>query len=223
MFRFLDLELMTMPIYQDVISRLKTKNQTFLDLGCCFGQELRELVFDGAPAQNLFGTDLRQGLIDMGYELFRDKETLKSTFIAADVFDDESELVKQLSGKINIIYTGSFFHLFDYAQQKAVGKRVIQLLKPEKDSFVIGRQIGNVDSGDHTTEVHKLKRTRFRHNAESWRNMWKELGEETGTTWDVNVELDERWMKEGSASALTMFQRESGGSRRLRFIVKRVG
>lgn len=69
-----------------------------LDLGCCCAQDLRKLVHDGAPSENLWGAELKGGFLELGYELFLDRETLKAHFIEADVFDAEG-LLKQLEGK----------------------------------------------------------------------------------------------------------------------------
>ena len=65
--------------------------QKFLDLGCCLGQDLRKLVVDGAPAENLHGLDLEGRFIDLGYDLFRDHETLQSRFVVADLQNHEQQ------------------------------------------------------------------------------------------------------------------------------------
>ena len=39
------------PVYDEVVSRLK-KDSKLLDLGCCFGQDIRKLIHDGVPAEN---------------------------------------------------------------------------------------------------------------------------------------------------------------------------
>jgi len=43
MYHFLDLSIMTTPHYKQIIDRVKG-GEKFLDLGCCFGQEVRQLV-----------------------------------------------------------------------------------------------------------------------------------------------------------------------------------
>ncbi|KAK1808712.1 hypothetical protein LTR12_016939 [Friedmanniomyces endolithicus] len=53
---------------------------------------LRRLVFDGVPSAQCYGADLRLEFLDLGYELFADRATLESKFIAADVFDEGSAL-----------------------------------------------------------------------------------------------------------------------------------
>lgn len=116
-------------------------------MGCCFGQEIRRLAADGAPSENLYGSDLRPEFFELGYEFFRDRDTLKSKFIAADIFDPNSAL-KELDGKIDILYAGSFLHLFGYEQQLEVSIRIAKLLKEKPGSLLVGRQVGNVEAGE---------------------------------------------------------------------------
>ena len=65
----------TEPIIRDLLSRLE-KGHALLDAGCRPGQDLRTLVFDGAPsASNLYGLDISPAFFDLGFELFRDRHT----------------------------------------------------------------------------------------------------------------------------------------------------
>jgi hypothetical protein len=43
MYRFLDLSILSTEVYPEVIQRVKG-GEKLLDLGCCFGQEVRQLV-----------------------------------------------------------------------------------------------------------------------------------------------------------------------------------
>ncbi|MCJ1298531.1 hypothetical protein MMC08_001321 [Hypocenomyce scalaris] len=215
-FNFLDLGISQSTLYPHILRRVKD-GQTLLDLGCCFGQDIRKLVSDGAPAENLWGADLRAEFINLGYDLFLDKETLKTTFLTADIFDPESAL-KQLDGQIDIVYTGSFFHLFVWDDQVKVAKRVARLLKPRKGSLVLGRQVGTVKPGEYP---HRTNPTgvMWRHDGASFASMWKEVGEATGTKWDVNATLDER---SGFAGKTQGSEWSNPNMRRLRFEVQRV-
>ncbi|MCJ1354166.1 MAG: hypothetical protein MMC33_004153 [Icmadophila ericetorum] len=47
--RFLSLNLSAHSRYSEVLQRLKT-GENFLDVGCCFGQEIRSLVVEGVQA-----------------------------------------------------------------------------------------------------------------------------------------------------------------------------
>jgi len=175
------------PNYPLILERLKSGNENFLDLGCCFGQELRKLVADGAHSENLYGSDLRPEFFDLGYKLFRDKESLNSTFIAADIFDESSAL-SSLDGNIDIIYAGSFLHLFGYDDQVKVCKRIVKLLRDKKGSLLLGRQVGDVVASETVHNTNK-NLNMFRHNSESFKKMWEEVGEATGTKWRVESEM----------------------------------
>lgn len=182
MFRFLNVTLIKSPHYPAILSRLKNDGHTFLDLGCCFGSEIRQLTADGAPSENLYGTDLRSEFWELGYELFRDRETLMASFLVGDVFDASSELGK-LDGKVDIMHAASFFHLFTYEQQLEVGKRIVKLLRPVEGSLLLGRMLGDADPG--LLRSNDGKTTLYRHNEESWAGLWREVGELTGTKFEV--------------------------------------
>jgi len=166
---------------------LKTGHENFLDLGCCFAQDLRKLAAAGAPSEKLYGTDLRAEFFDLGYKLFRDEDTLKSKFLVGDVFNPSSQL-SELDGKIDIIYAASFLHLFNWQEQVEVSKRIVKLLKDKRDSVVFGRQVGNANPGEQA----RGDRTRWCHNEESFKKMWKEVGDSTGSKWRVEVTSSER-------------------------------
>lgn len=86
-FNFLDFWLATRNLlYPRLLARLKG-GATFLDIGCCLGHDIRKLVFDGVPGENLAGVELRQGYIDLGYEFFRDKDTLGAKMYQGDVLE----------------------------------------------------------------------------------------------------------------------------------------
>ena len=189
-----------------------------LDVGCCFGQDIRKLVADGAPARNLYGCDLRSGFLDLGYELFRDRGRLESRFMTADVFDERGEL-RELDGRVDIVHAASFLHLFGWDDQVQVARRLVKLLRPRKGSLVLGRQVGNIKPGEFASR--SGKGTMFRHNGESFKRMWDVVAGETGSRWDVVVTLEElrnREAREGES-------RERGwndeGARWMRFEVER--
>ncbi|KAL8775338.1 MAG: hypothetical protein Q9209_000345 [Squamulea sp. 1 TL-2023] len=85
LYRFLNLILRTHPLYATFVNRLQSPDATYLDLGCCFGQDLRQLVQDGIPSQRLIGLDIEGSLIERGYDFFLDRESLQSRFIVANI------------------------------------------------------------------------------------------------------------------------------------------
>jgi len=188
----------------------------FLDIGCCFGQDVRRLAFDGAPVENLHGSDLEQPFIDLGYDLFLDEAKMpRSTFMVADVFADESRL-DELAGKMDIVHAASFFHLFNLEDGTKAAKKVMSLMRNRPGSMVLGRQMGNKTAGEM---VRRRGGSAYRHNPESFKKWWNELGESMGTKWDVIVEYDHTFVLkaergEGQDSLLRQ------GDMRLRFCMK---
>lgn len=82
--RFLTYNLSLLPFYSHVLERVRS-GATFLDAGCCFGQEICYLVQDGVPSSQLYGFDLEMDSIGLGYQLFCDRDKLRATFVAGDV------------------------------------------------------------------------------------------------------------------------------------------
>lgn len=130
---------------------MKTGSETLLDLGCCFGQDIRQLVFFGAPSQNTTGFDLKREFIDFGYELFRDRETLKTEFVVGDFFDEASFAGKEETS--DLISASAFFHLFDWEGHIEAVSKAVRILKPKNGSMIFGRQAGTAvaDSYPHST------------------------------------------------------------------------
>ena len=107
-------------IYPQVLERVRA-GEVLLDLGCCFGQDIRELVADGAPSDKILGVDIEHRLFELGYELFRDKETLQAQFYTQSIF--EEGFLTEWEGKVDMIYVGSFLHLFDLDKQRELRMR----------------------------------------------------------------------------------------------------
>jgi hypothetical protein len=150
-------------------------------------------VHDGAPPENLYGSDLHAEFLDIGYSLFKDALTLKSTFIAADIFDTSTTStaspLSQLEGKLDIIWAGSFLHLFTWDSDILAIKRMITLLKPVKGVMVVGKQMGNVKVGEFKYKG-ALEGSMYLHDGASFKRMWFQVGEETGTEWNVVIESE---------------------------------
>ena len=130
------------PLYPQVLARVKS-GQQFLDLGCGFGQNLRKLNLDGAPAGNITGADVSRELIDCGYEYFRDRDRLDAKFIVGDILDSRSEGFVKARGSFDAVYAAMVYHLWDWENQLKASIETVKLLKPCKDSVLFGWQLGS--------------------------------------------------------------------------------
>lgn len=202
-FLFLNLTINLSPYYPTLVSRLRDENQIFLDLGCCFAQDVRKLVSDGARSENIYGTDLYGEFMDLGFELFRDRKTLKSTFFPSDILNDRNLLLKGLDGEMNVVYLGLFLHHFDFETCVKVCARVTKLLKPEPGSLIMGVQVGSL-VGDTKPIPIPSGGILWRHDIKSFEKVWDEVGAITGTKWKVEARLErskgfgEKWQIEGT-------------------------
>ncbi|MCJ1378459.1 hypothetical protein MMC17_001558 [Xylographa soralifera] len=187
--RFLQFTTATHPSYPDIISRLKS-GQTFVDAGCCLGQDLRKLLFDGAPSSaSMYGMDIEPAFFDLGYELFRDRENMQATFLATDLTKASIPSIESLKKSIDIISAQSLFHLFTLDDQKTVAKHLVVLTKANPGSVIAGRQVGTRKAGVHkgmgeNTAV-------FAHNVDSLAQFWDDVGAATNTKWEVVSQVEE--------------------------------
>ena len=125
----------------------------------------------------------------LGYDLFRDKSTLKSTFIGADILQEDSTLLTMLTDQLNIIYTSLFFHLFDWDQQLRAIKHMLRLLSPEPGSLITGRLVAYTDVEMARSKLGTV--LPFFHSFDSWRQLWQVTQQSTGTA--LRVEM---WQEE---------------------------
>ncbi|KAI2895239.1 hypothetical protein CBS63078_4254 [Aspergillus niger] len=212
-FRFLDISISNSSAYSEILSRLKDTSDIYLDLGCAMGQDIRHLVHQGAPQSQIYGSDLYSKFIDLGYELFADRDTLSCEFITSDIFDDSSELFQRLGEKVDMINAASFFHLFDWDTQVKLAKQVMKLMKPKPGSIVVGRHVGDYNAGE--LEAKELGSNIWRHDLDSWRRLWEQVGRETGTEWKVDV-TGEEW------KGITKVAHNGETTFKMQFVVRRV-
>ena len=149
------------------------------------GQDLRTLAADGAPTENMYATDIESDFWEIGYDLFRDRSTLKAQFIKADVLEEESPL-NTLDGRADVVYAGSLLHLFGWDKQLLACKRIVRMSRP--GTIALGCQMGHL-----TGEERKSKlpggNTMCLHSVESFKELWRQVGEQTGTNWEVKAEI----------------------------------
>ncbi|PLB48427.1 hypothetical protein P170DRAFT_427511 [Aspergillus steynii IBT 23096] len=191
--RFLAFNLQRMPFYNQILDRLRENPSTnFLDAGCCFGQEIRSLVDRGIPSAQLFGCDLEQAFIDLGYQLFRDQDRLNATFATGDLTASEpdflsSPLSQKMSGKMDIIFASSLFHLWDYKTGLVAAIRLVTLCRDKPGVMVTGRQVGSVLGGHYPMHGVDSSAFHYRHNVETVKGFWKDVEEATRTRWKVEA------------------------------------
>ncbi|KAI0374559.1 hypothetical protein BV20DRAFT_1049336 [Pilatotrama ljubarskyi] len=197
-FSFINLKLGRLPAYQQLLDLGKSrKGAIFLDIGCCFGNDIRKAVYDGYPVENCVASDLHPEFWELGHKLFKSTpETFPIPFIPGDAFDPQhlepvppsysppgtpvprlSTLtsLNPLRGHISAIHASAFFHLFTEEQQARLARALAGLLSPEPGSMILGSHVGRPEKGLRL-EGGQPSSTRtapmFCHSPESWRELW---------------------------------------------------
>ncbi|OSD04930.1 hypothetical protein PYCCODRAFT_1363568 [Trametes coccinea BRFM310] len=191
-FNFLRLKLGRLPAYKQLMSLGKErKGAIFLDIGCCFGNDIRKAVYDGYPVENIVASDLHQEFWELGHKLFRSTpESFPVPFIPGDVFDQThlepappfysppdtptpqlSSLtsLNPLRGRVSAIHASAFFHLFDEEKQLQLAQALAGLLSPEPGSMMLGAHGGQPEKGPRLSAA---SRPMFCHSPESWKALW---------------------------------------------------
>lgn len=171
------------------------QGQRLLDVGCCYAQELRRMVLDGAPSANMYGVDLQRGFVDLAYDFFGDRDTLQTRFLAGDVTrPDDGETGAELAalrGTVDMLHVGMVLHLWDLETQTRFCEALVQqYARPEPGTLVFGHSAGRVEAAEWPNPLGKVM---FKQNPDSFAAMWDEVSRRTGTRWKVDA-----WLYHGS-------------------------
>ncbi len=190
------------PVYPIILAHLKTATISgddqdagpfLLDLGCCMGQTMRAVIHDGVPTSRVYGLDVNDEFIEVGYDLFQDRDRIASQFVIGDILSPSASTdfaLSKVRNRMDYIWAGSVIHLFDYEGQVRLSKRIVEiLLRGKKGNVIFGRQVGHINPGEMAHNA-VVSATMYRHDERTWRELWDKVGHETGTKWKVEV-----WMK----------------------------
>ncbi|KAI0651468.1 hypothetical protein C8Q79DRAFT_933431 [Trametes meyenii] len=215
-FAFISLKLGRLPAYNQLLALGKERSHAiFLDIGCCFGNDIRKAVHDGYPIENCIGSDLRAEFWEKGHDLFKtDPGMFPVPFIAGDAFDiahlapvdpfytppttptpqlSTLTSLNPLRGHVSAIHASAFFHLFDEPQQLYLAKALAGLLSPEPGSMILGSHGGLPEKGMQPSAFRKAPM--FCHSPESWIALWDGEVFKKGTV-KVDVILEEQVRKD---------------------------
>ena len=132
-----------------------------------------------------------EDFVKLGYELFRDEDSLQSKFQISNLMQPTSVSVdKNIRGNTDVINASSFFNIFSLEEQFELAIKVVGIVRPRNGSMVLGRQLGSVRPG-----IYPLRRLEegelYRNDVALFSQMWKDVGDAIGTVWSVIASLDE--------------------------------
>lgn len=123
--------------------------------------------------------------MNFGYDLFQDKDKLNSRFITADIFDDQSTLFSEFTGRLDIILASNFFHLWEWDKQIDAAKQTVKLLTDRPGSMIFGTQLGSRPARNLVWS--HVNRMVFVQSAATWKQLWSIVSKDTGIQLEVEV------------------------------------
>ena len=156
-----------------------------LDVGCCFGTDMRQLVLEGFRPSNLLGLDINDTFISLGLDILFDDRNgpLGQRFVTGDILDDTTvertpKLKEFVDSGIDAIYAGSVYHLLSEDNTRRLSEAIFRMVASGGCAF--GRTVGVV--GDQIFG-HKIDKPavgghdlRYLHSAGSLTEQLKQVG-----------------------------------------------
>eukprot|EP01083_Nonionella_stella_P135702 412800_1 len=178
------------PKFNSVIkTQLLSTNATILDIGCCFGTDLRYCLYLGCKKHQVLGVDISSDFIELGFDFFGDKSVLKNRFISDDILgNDGCDFVNhalELNNhkRFDVIYIGNVYHLLTEKQCELLTTITTSLISTN-NGIVYGSTVGCDVPGEYL----RKNKTRYLHSKQSLQEMMKTHG----TFKNIVVETNEK-------------------------------
>jgi len=85
-------------------SRALQRSGRLLDYGCGTGDNIRQLIRDGFPRERITAFDVNRASINLGFDLYRDREEIGDLFVVSETFPFRPAV-------FDTIYSASVFHV----------------------------------------------------------------------------------------------------------------
>ncbi|KAI0034151.1 hypothetical protein K488DRAFT_84243 [Vararia minispora EC-137] len=192
MFAFTTLKILRNFAYEQFLHLGATRQGAiFIDIGCCFGTDVRKAIADGYPPENVVAADLQKGEYNGTQST---PETFPVPFVQGDAFDPATLAIvppvdgshplltphpdlkpltslNPLHGRVSAIHAASLFHLFSQEKQIHLARAMAGLLSPESGSMIFGEQVSQPVTGEYF--LGKIgEDPMFCQSPESWEQMW---------------------------------------------------
>jgi predicted TPR repeat methyltransferase len=171
--RFIRPRILNHPKYAQLIAdKAELKHKKILDIGCCMGVDLRQMILDGADYNNVLGVDIQQNFLNIGMdEMFFDRNIMQNRFTVANILETQQTnaiLNNFVQNGVDIIYVGSVYHLLDEKQCEVLSRNICCYLKP--GGIVLGRTNGQLDNNS------PVQKHRFLHSQQSLHKLLEQTG-----------------------------------------------
>lgn len=128
------------PLYKKILLR----RRKFLDYGCGTGDDIRALLKDGYPRKNIKGFDIEWNSLNIGFDLYRDKERTQDIFTVSTTLPFNKEV-------FDAVYSGSVLHTI--RQKHQIASYLHKANEVLKDKGILfGSTLGTDNNSPFSTE-----------------------------------------------------------------------
>ena len=156
------------------------------DIGCCFGQDTRQLILDGIPSNSIYSIDFHDGYWNAGIMLFQDKSEGPLSQVNTSFHDMtlplndkdsiESYHPQGFMETFDFIILQAVLHTISLPQQEALLYRAHKMLKSNNNQGVImGVTVGSDQCGEWYLTPDGSNR-RYLHSATSLKDLFHRTG-----------------------------------------------
>jgi len=179
--------------YQSLLAKLKSVDQPLqsskkvIDLGCCFGQEVRQLILEGISTKDIYAADIHDGYWNAGREFFMDNLSHLSTKLdgITTIFEDFAKpypltndytdrVVDSLANNFEAVICQMVFHVLTKEQTENLTKRMGDMLK--NGGILIGSCVGSREEAACSGTTPKGDGLRYIHSLKSLKELLNEHG-----------------------------------------------
>ncbi|KAJ3176027.1 hypothetical protein HDU87_005544 [Geranomyces variabilis] len=217
-FQFLKPRVADHPLYRTLVEELKSEKtgalpvNRVLELGCCFGTDVRKLMQDGVPASRIVASDLHAGYWQLGMKLYDDADRIAGvetvfgdwavspnmSSVAAVADEDTLPPVDFAAYRahFSFVVASAILHCLSEVQIQAFIGNVADVLVP--GGTFLGSCVGRVTEGawmSSGSDQEVGSQTRYLHSPESLEKLLRRFGFK-----DVVVEAKSVPSTEGSGN-----------------------
>lgn len=182
------------PCYAQVVAKEGLERRRILDIGCCMGTDLRQLLVDGARKELTSGIDYSSDFIRLGFELFGDRDTMQGVFHRVDLLENLTKdmlggaeptgWLAEHAGAFDVAHCGAVLHTFESKEEvREVLRRALLLLTPGGMLFGSNRPVWVHDAESLRAELESVGFERVEVVATS-----RSGGEVASTLWRPSME-----------------------------------
>ena len=186
--------------YKSLLEKLKSPDskqipKKVIDVGCCFGQDIRQLILEGVETKNIYAVDIHDGYWNVGREFYMDNLSHLSTRLdgITTLFEDFAKpyplpaectdrVVDSLTGNFEAVVCQLVFHVLTKEQTENLIKRMCSMLK--KGGILIGTCLGSKEDATSWAKTPTGEGVRYLQSLKS-------LNELLGENGFINIDVKE--------------------------------